>query len=182
VKRALPVVFALSLAACGGGEAVKSDWERQNEARLGRENSELEVVSRFPAFPRRENLIEFKVLDANGFGFFVDRSSLAVGDDGVVRYVLVARSPSGVENVSYEGLRCPSAEFRRYALGRPDATWRASPSPLESITRPWHQVLHREFFCPHNIPLRTAAEGVRALEEGGHPLYKSFSTDSYRAR
>ena len=182
MKAALPALAALLLAACGGRETLKSDWELRNEARLGRENADLEVVTRFPAFPRRENLIEFKVLDSDGFGFFVDRSTLAVGDDGMVRYVLVARSPSGVENVSYEGLRCASAEFRRYALGRPDATWRASASPLQPLARPWHQVLHHEFFCPQNLPLRTAAEGVQALVEGGHPLFKSFSTESYRAR
>lgn len=182
MKRALPVVFALSLAACGGGEPLKSDWELKNEAKLGRESSALEVLSRFPAFPRGENLIEFTVLDAGGFRFFVDRSSIVAGEDGVVRYVLVARSPSGVENVSYEGMRCASAEFRRYAFGRPGAAWRASPSPLQPLARPWQQVLHREFFCPHNVPLRTAEDGVRALEEGGHPLFRGFSTDSYRSR
>lgn len=180
MKRALPVVIALLLAACGGGEKLKSDWELRNEARLGRENSDLEVVSRFPAFPRRENLIEFAVLGADGFGFFVDRSSIVVGDDGVVRYVLVARSPNGVENVTYEGLRCESVELRRYALGRPDATWHASSSPWQPLARPWHRVLHREFFCARNVPLGSAAEGVRALQSGGHPFYRGFSADPFR--
>jgi hypothetical protein len=161
---------------------AKSDWEQQNEARLNRENPELEQVSRFPAFPHRENLIEVEVPGAGGFGFFVDRLSLGVGDDGVVRYVLVARSPNGNENVSYEGLRCASGELRRYAVGQPDATWRASASPWQPLARPWHWVLHREFFCPQGVPPRTAAEGVRALEQGGHPFSKGFSAEPFRPR
>ena len=182
MKHALRLVFALSLAACGAREPIKSDWERQNEDKLSRDQGEAEVVTQFPAFPRKANLLEFRFNGAGDFGFFVDQTSLSVTSDGVVRYVLVARSPSGVENVSYEGLRCASAEFRRYAFGRPDAAWRASPGPLQPLARPWHQVLHREFFCPHNVPLRTAEDGVRSLEEGGHPLFRGFSTDSYRSR
>jgi hypothetical protein len=182
VKRALQVVFALLLAACGGREPIKSDWERQNEDKLSRDQAETEVVTQVPAFPQKANLLEFQVDGAGDFGFFVDKASLSVSSDGVVRYVLVARSPSGVENVSYEGLRCASVEFRRYALGRPDATWRASPGQWQPLTRRWHQVLHREFFCPQNVPLPTAAEGVRALELGGLPYSGGFSADPYRAR
>jgi len=159
---------------------TKSDWERQNEARLGRENSESEVVTRFPAFPRRENLIKFEVPSEGGFAFFVDRTSIGVGEDEVVRYVLVARSPNGNQNVSFEGLRCASGELRRYAVGQPDATWHASSSPWQPLARPWHLVLHQEFFCPQSVPPRTAAEAVRALQQGGHPFWKGFDADSLR--
>jgi hypothetical protein len=100
----------------------------------------------------------------------------------VVRYVLVARSPSGVENVSYEGLRCAGVEFRRYAFGRPDATWHASPGPWQPLSRPWHQVLHRDYFCLQNVPLPSAAEGVQALQQGGYPFSGASSGDPYRTR
>ena len=169
MKDALPAVLALLLAACGAREVAKSDWELQNEDKLRRNQAETEVVEKFPAFPQKANLLEFPVIGAGDFGFFIDKASLSVGSDGVVRYVLVARSPSGVENVSYEGLRCARVEFRRYALGRPDATWRPSPSPWRPLTQLWHQVLHREYFCLQNVPLPTAAEGVRALQQGGDP-------------
>ncbi len=182
MKRALPVVFVLLLAGCGGGEAARSDWERRNEEKLNRDRTETEVVTQFPAFPQKANLLEFPVSAVGDFGFFIDKTSLSVSSDGVVRYALVARSPSGVETVSYEGLRCAGVEFRRFAVGQPDATWRGSSSPWQPLARPWHQVLHREYFCPQSVPLRTAAEGVRALESGGHPFSRGFSADPYRAR
>ena len=182
MNHALPVVFALSLAACGAREPIKSDWERQNEDKLSRDQAETEVVTQFPAFPQKANLLEFSVGGVGEFGFFVDQTSLSVTSDGVVRYVLVARSPSGVENVSYEGLRCASVEFRRYAFGRPDATWHASPGPWQSLSRRWHQVLHRDYFCLQNVPLPSAAEGVQALQQGGYPYSGANSGDPYRTR
>ena len=174
--------LALLVAACGAREVEKSDWERNNEARLSRDRAETEVITQFPVFPRKANLFEFPVGGGGDFSFFVDKTSLSVGNDGVVRYVLVARSPSGVDNVSYEGLRCASAEIRRYAIGQPDATWHGSAGAWQPISLRWHGVLHREYFCPQNVPLNTAAEGVRALESGGHPFSRGFSADPYRSR
>ena len=182
MKDALPAVLALLLAACGAREAAKSDWELQNEDKLRRNQPETEVVEKFPAFPQKANLLEFPVIGAGDFGFFVDKASLSVGSDGVVRYVLIARSASGVENVSYEGLRCASFELRRYAVGQPDATWRGSPGSWQPVERRWHRVLHREYFCPQNVPLGSSAEGVRALESGGHPFFRGFGADPYRTR
>jgi len=102
-----------------------------------------------------------------------------VGKDGVVRYVLVARSPDGVQNVSFEGMRCASAEHRVHAFGRPDGSWSAArvgwrPLDAPSVQRR-HSTLYREYFCPQNEPIRDAAEGVRALEQGGHPFSKGFA-------
>lgn len=61
------------------------------------------------------------------FRFFVDAATLSVSDDGIVRYVLVARSPGGVDNVSLEGMRCATSEVRIYALGR-DGAWVGRPT------------------------------------------------------
>ena len=116
---------------------------------------------------------------SGGFHFFVDGATLSVGKDGVVRYVLVARSPDGVHNVSYEGIRCATAEHRTYAFGRPDGSWSASRAGWRQLDAPSaqrrHTTLYREYFCPQNEPIRDAAEGVRALEQGGHPFSKGFA-------
>jgi len=55
--------------------------------------------------------------------FFVDEGSVSVGEDGVVRYTLVARAAGGAENVTFEGIRCATGERRIYASGRPDGNW-----------------------------------------------------------
>jgi hypothetical protein len=163
---------AALLAACSSGTAhFKSDWERQNEGRLARDESASPENP--PPFPRNENLAEFLVGAASGFRFFVDRTSLSVSKERIVRYVLVARSPSGVDNVTYEGMNCREAEYRIYAVGRSDGTWASRPGEWRPITRQsvqrWHSALHGEFFCPKGIAIEDAAEGALALQRGGHP-------------
>jgi hypothetical protein len=97
---------------------------------------------------------------------------LAPGPDGVVRYTLVARSPSGVSNVSFEGIRCSTNSYRVYALGN-DGAWSAKESdwrPIEprSVQR-WHLELRSNYFCPGNVAIYSVAEGLNALRRGGHP-------------
>jgi CNP1-like family len=170
LRRLLLVVL---LAGCSSG-GFQSDWERQN---LKVQAPEEQVEP--PAYPAPASLLEFGVLDAGGFRFFIDGATLNVGKDAIVRYVLVARSPDGVENVSFEGMRCATGDYRVYAFGRPDRTWSASRAGWRSLDSPSvqrrHTTLYREYFCPQNEPIRTAGEGVRALEQGGHPFSKGFA-------
>ena len=147
---------------------VKSDWEREQEKRNWRD---AEVL--LPTYPRIEDLIEFQVSSAGTFKFFLDRASLSVSPDGVIRYTLLARSPSGVDNVSYEGIRCATGEYRIYAIGHRDGAWSPREQPWRRIepksVKRWHHALQREFFCPRALPITGAAEGVDALRRGRHP-------------
>ncbi len=90
----------------------------------------------------------------------------------VVRFTLVARSPSGVDNVSYEGLRCPR-EHRLYAVARAEGSWSGRDSDWREFARGtslgWQYALAQHFFCPHRDPIRSAAEGIDALRRGSHP-------------
>jgi hypothetical protein len=125
-----------------------------------------------PRYPSDGDLIEFQVSSGATFRFFIDATSLNVSDDGVVRYTLVARSPSGVANVSFEGIRCITRSYKVFARG---AGGRWSPAQgdwryIETKTiQRWHNVLYWEYLCPRHRPIETAAEGVNALRRGIHP-------------
>lgn len=166
--------MAALLGACSSGTAhFKSDWERENEGRLARDESASgSPMENLPPFPRGENLAEFFVGGGSDFRFFVDRTSISVSKDRIVRYVLVARSPSGVDNVTYEGINCREAEYRIYAVGRSDGSWASRPGEWRPIIREnvqrWHDALRGEYFCPNGIAIEEAADGVRALQRGGH--------------
>ncbi|MES9844777.1 MAG: CNP1-like family protein [Candidatus Sedimenticola sp. PURPLELP] len=85
-----------------------------------------EGVTELPDYPQKENLLEFDV-DAPGarFRYFIDEKSLQVGEgDGVVRYALIIRSKSGAENVTFEGMRCNTKEYKSYAFGNGKGEWR----------------------------------------------------------
>jgi hypothetical protein len=162
--------FLLLLAACGSSGPT-SDWERVNEEKLPAAQQPREVLPTPP--PQRGELIEFFVAATSEFRFFVDAASLSVGSDGIVRYVLVARSSAGAENVSFEGMRCATREVRIYALGR-DGAWVGRETDWRAIqprsVQRWHNELYREYFCPQREPIASAAEGVQALRAGGNRL------------
>ena len=148
-----------------------SDWEIKYEERLREQRLQEEGIKMLPAFPKKESLIEFDVGPTSDFRFFVDPASLTV-TDGVVRYTVVARSPSGVENIAYEALRCDNGQYRMYAAGRPDGTWVARLTPWRTYPRGaangWHHVLAREYFCQSNREsVSTAKEALDALRYGG---------------
>lgn len=116
----------------------------------------------------------------NSFRFFVDADSIVAGSDGVIRYTLVARSSSGTDNLSFNGLHCKSNEHRLYATGRTsDKTWVVTRDSgwkevqPKTVTRQ-HLVLMRDFFCPAAVPIMTREEGIDALRRGIHPHAISY--------
>ena len=149
---------------------AKSDWEREKEQRDLRDG---EV--KLPPAPKAGSLIEFSPSAGASFRFFIDSASLSL-ERGVVRYTLVARSPSGYENVTYEGIRCDSNSVRIYAFGnagawsRSDSDWK--PIEARSVQR-WHNELRSRYFCPQGAAIQTVAEGLDALRRGGHPFASS---------
>jgi hypothetical protein len=129
---------------------------------------------KLPPFPKDENLLEFYVGPTATAKHYIDQTSIgAGGNDNVVRYVLVVKSPTGAINISYEGLRCDSQEFRLYATGRSDGSWSAARNsewrPLKGLTLNKQQgALFTNYFCPNKLAIWTAKEGVDALKRGSH--------------
>ena len=146
----------------------KSDWERQEEAR---NFGEAEVT--MPALPGRD-LLEFKVSAGTSFRFFIDPKSVSITPEGVVRYTLVARSPSGVENISYEGMRCGETGMVRIYGFASDGRWSPNPSAewkeiVPRTVQRWHSELRSRYFCPNRAVVVSVEEGLDALRKGGHP-------------
>lgn len=169
MRQLLFLLLALYGSAVAG--QVKSDWERENEERL--KQADEQVVAP-PAFDKAR-LLELELAAATDFRYFVDPATVSVGADRIVRYVVVARSPSGVENVSFEGIRCPG-EYRIFAVGRPDGSWGGRPSewrPVPRDARLAQNALSRRYFCPMQQAILSPQEGVDALRSGGHPALVS---------
>lgn len=148
---------ALAVLSEDGGEEdpfYKAPWK------------EAEVS--MPAYPKNENLVEFYVAAVASNKFYIDASTLSSDADGVVRYVVVIRTSGGATNVTYEGLRCETSEYKVYGLGRSDGTWARSRSsewkPVKNeLVNRYRAELTMNYFCVVNAP-RTAKEAVRVLK------------------
>ena len=173
MKRLLISLCLLSMvapAAAFFGPKKTSDYEYENEKPW------VEIQGQLPSYPKSENLLEFDAGPASNNLHFVDSSSISVGEDGVVRYSLVVKSPAGAMNVTYEGIRCQTNERKVYAYGRANnETWAPATMgkwvDLEINKQNYAQrALYRYFFCPFGIGMvKDADEAVQALKAGGHP-------------
>jgi hypothetical protein len=177
VKRLLPLLLA-ALAAPAAAQNTNetgysgpmarpsAEWEEQERARRNPGEGELKL----PAWPRNEDLLEFTVSNAPSFRFFIDAASVSVGADRVVRYTLVARSASGVANVSYEGIRCETGSYKVFAFGN-DGRWSVRQSEWRDLaTVRWLQELRASYFCVNRTgAIQSAKEGVDALRKGSGP-------------
>ena len=145
--------------------AFKSDWEEKQDERNWKE-----MEGKLPAYPKDADLVEFFVSEASSFRFFLDATSVSIGPDGVVRFTLVARSPSGASNVSYEGLRCKTAEYKAFAIGRSDGSWSERPTTWQKIQRKrvqrWHEALYDDYLCKGTAPPLSVEEIARGLKGG----------------
>jgi hypothetical protein len=164
----LCALAALAAQAAGPAGAQRRDEEPAQEA--------LQAEVRLPAYPKADGLIEFQVSGAGSFRFFVDPASLTLESGGEVRYTLVARSPAGLDNVSYEGTRCGVGAIRVYARGN-DGRWDARQSERRDVeprsVQRWHFELRRSYFCPLGSVIVSVQEGLDALRRGGHPALRS---------
>ena len=158
---ALPLFSVPSLADDFDNEFEEKPW------------AEIEV--QLPAFPEKENLIPFRVGVVTDTKYLIDANSLSVGSDSVLRYTLLVISPSGAQNISYEGLRCSTAERRLYAFGRSDKTWSKARSnqwvKVQGDSNNPHVGLYTSYFCVVGAAsIMTAEDARRLLRSGGQPL------------
>ena len=158
---ALLTLFGTSFQAC-------ADSDEKSESRQWQE-AEFQL----PPAPQPENLLPFYVSAVTTNRFFIDGSTLSVGADGVVRYVLVVLSPEGGRNVTFEGMRCQTRERRIYASGRTDGAWSKSRRQewvviQDAVANRHHAVLFFEYFCPAGSIVRDADEARHWLVRGGY--------------
>lgn len=122
-----------------------------------------------PAFSTK-GLLEIELTRSSGLTFGVDPATISLSPDGVVRYVVIATSPSGATNVMYEGIRCTTAEFRVYARHYPKTGWTNVSSQdwrsLYATNQSRHTLaIARGGACDAAAPRMTVAEIIRALRD-----------------
>ncbi|MFM0735652.1 CNP1-like family protein [Paraburkholderia xenovorans] len=123
-------------------------------------------VDSLPPLPQDANLLPFEVSGNTPLHFAVDSKSLTVGNDGVVRYVVVVTSPSGARNVNYEGIRCDTYEWRQYAgLNADHDGWDQTVANgftrIENGTLNAYQAaLYQDYMCANKMPTGNAQKIV----------------------
>ena len=135
---------------------------------------------KLPPFPDNADLVQFEASAASPHRFYIDSKSLAVGDDGIVRYTLLMRTSGGATNVSYEGMWCDSQQVKVYATGGADGNWMRARDPhWTRIQRRsvdiHHAVLFRDYFCAlktNKAPVARVEEALELLRNGPRESFR----------
>jgi hypothetical protein len=127
-----------------------------------------EIEAQLPAPPTEKSLVEFYVSPNTSFRFALDRDSITIGSDGVVRYTLVATSDRGVRNIRFEGLRCQTNEFKVYAFASAEGKWEKSRTPswkrvAEASGNREEAALAKDSICENGLPF-SADDIVKRLK------------------
>jgi hypothetical protein len=132
-------------------------------------SQEAEVV--LPAYPDdKARWLRFETTAETRNRFFIDQESLSIAEDRTIRYALVIESPSGVRNVSYEGMRCSSADIKTYAWGTSEGKWYAAKEPQWQPIRVdrmngQHETLYERYFCEAATGMRSASDIIRVMQQ-----------------
>lgn len=133
----------------------------------------VEGAVEFPASSVPVELRDFFVSSASPNRFLIDESSIAISQDGVVRYILVVQTQGGARTVTFEGVHCASWRVRIYATGRDDGTWSAARDsqwqPIRnSAYNRMRYALAEDHFCDGLVPPRDRDEVLRRLRTKGY--------------
>jgi hypothetical protein len=160
---AVSAAVLASLAGCGSSKEPSNKDDSAFAYLLDRKSNWVEnKVDTLPPLPQASNLMEFNVSQNTPLTFAVDKNSISVGDDGVVRYTVVATSKGGARNVNYEGIRCDTYEWRRYASINDDGTgWdRGTAFEFKRIENgelnAYQAALYQDYFCANKLPIASA--------------------------
>ncbi|MFT5174528.1 MAG: hypothetical protein ACI8W7_002715 [Gammaproteobacteria bacterium] len=173
----LSVCIALFVGACG---STNSDLVRCNEnpdidngcgAYKGPDEPEWkETTFALPPLPRAEDLRSIDAFEANkNYDYLLDRASISGGSDGVMRYSVVVRSPSGKQNIFHEGIRCLTTEARTLAYASTTGVFVRSTSSAwktaaDSGVRGYQSYLAHVIMCDRHGHEWTADKAVAALD------------------
>ena len=81
-----------------------------------------------PAFSAA-HLVPIEMPSYVSLKFGVDPATLAITQDGIVRYVMVAVNASGSVNAMYEGILCAKGEVKTYARTTSNGAWSVIKEP-----------------------------------------------------
>jgi len=156
-RRLAPALLALGLAPAAMAQLfVNPEWKESE-------------VPPAPAFDQRR-MVEIDMPPMLDLKFGVDPATIVITNDGVVRYVVIAKNtgPSGAINAFYDGVRCATGEGKTYARFSGDA-WHEVENPewkrLDQARTRYNLALARQAICTSGAPRRSAAEMVRELRK-----------------
>lgn len=115
-----------------------------------------------------QRLVPFDVSINSPLKWGFDPETMKITGDGIVRYVVVAQSPSGAQSAMYEAVRCATGEWKTYARFHKDSGWTVATDPqwlsLRKQPSPHAQRLAQQGLCIGGSAAQTVRDIVRNMK------------------
>ena len=160
----LALLIAFILTACAG--TTPDAYEDPFAPKIFKEDTVVPLPTKPP---NAANLIPFYVSQHSVFKFAIDPDSIRLDPDGVTRYVLVITSPSGSQQVNFEGIRCETFQFALYATLNTSAIWQANQRKTwtdikNNEANRYHGALAQGAFCNNKSQVKNKSLILDSLQ------------------
>jgi len=160
----LALLIAFILTACAG--TTPDAYEDPFAPKIFKEDTVVPLPTKPP---NTANLIPFHVSQHSVFTFAIDPDSIRLDPDGVTRYVLVITSPSGSQQVNFEGIRCETFQFALYATLNNSAIWQANQRKTwtdikNNEANRYHGALAQGAFCNNKSQVKNKSLILDSLQ------------------
>lgn len=160
----LALLIAFILTACAG--TTPDAYEDPFAPKIFKEDTVVPLPTKPP---NAANLIPFYVSQHSVFKFAIDPDSIRLDPDGVTRYVLVITSPSGSQQVNFEGIRCETFQFALYATLNTSAIWQANQRKTwtdikNNEANRYHGALAQGAFCNNKTQVKNKSLILDSLQ------------------
>ncbi|WP_229722807.1 CNP1-like family protein [Xylophilus rhododendri] len=125
----MPQRFSRLAAACGLSALMLAGAAHAGLLFDDKENAKPELAAPVPPPFNPDKTIAVDARVGRSLDVGIDPDTLTSDSDGVVRYVMVARTSSGAITATYEGVRCSTAEVKQYARHYRDGDWQPVAEP-----------------------------------------------------
>jgi len=166
LSRSLIVILATLVLNTGVAHAQYGPDDEAETLEAMRPKADKEAD--LPPFPKPQDLLIVDTGPTAKQNFAIDTKSLTVSPDHIIRYTVVATSPSGAQNISYEGIDCTTRTLKHYAFGTNDGKWvRARNDKWERVSSLSQNqlpfTLHTQYFCQAGLSVGTSKHIVERI-------------------
>ena len=160
----LALLITFILTACAG--TTPDAYEDPFAPKIFKEDTVVPLPTKPPT---TANLIPFHVSQHSVFKFAIDPDSIRLDPDGVTRYVLVITSPSGGQQVNFEGIRCETFQFALYATLNTNSIWQANQRKTwtdikNNEANRYHGALAQGAFCNNKSQVKNKSLILDSLQ------------------
>ncbi|MDE2604729.1 MAG: CNP1-like family protein [Burkholderiales bacterium] len=175
LRSLLALALAGALSAASATEPYAPPGTPDNTGNIPDTPEWKEIAAPPPPPLRTSGLLPMDVTGTT-MRFGIDPASVQVGRDGVVRYVVVATSPSGVVNAMYEGINCSASQVKVYAYHNPDSGWQPATQPKWQPLRGNPPMRHSLSLAQSGVCLGDAPNGSAAqiVQDLRSPVERRF--------